>query len=310
LTLARVLNTSVEQLFPKPLAPVESPGADLPAAPPAAGVDCDALPQPERAWFDIPVTETGDPAWNAAWTAYYDRFHGFMSGGDNSPDERARTANVFLSQSTWDSTMGASAANALAAGAPKVVLCAGCFHIERSGGTVLQFLARRPGGLDSAGPPDAVWLDADALQVVARGLPWLLHATPHGDPVRARVLELLDEARAALASPHHCVQVGGVYSYDEKGMAQVRALYDAFPAPERRIGGDDDDPIFGKDDGHVAMWRHGRWIEASMRPAHGVDGPRVRVHPLPADLSASLHVPRSRSRSRSRCRRSRRQMRR
>ena len=105
----------------------------------------DALQQPERAWFDIPVTETGDPAWNAAWTAYYDRFHGFMSGGDNSPDERARTANVFLSQSTWDSTMGASAANALAAGAPKVVLCAGCFHIERSGGTVLQFLARRPG---------------------------------------------------------------------------------------------------------------------------------------------------------------------
>jgi hypothetical protein len=133
-----------------------------------------------------------------------------------------------------------------------------------------------PGGLDSAGPPDAVWLDADALQVVARGLPWLLHATPHGDPVRARVLELLDEARAALASPHHCVQVGGVYSYDEKGMAQVRALYDAFPAPERRIGGDDDDPIFGKDDGHVAMWRHGRWIEAGLRPAHGVDGPRVR----------------------------------
>ena len=47
LTLARVLNTSVEQLFPKPLAPIESPGADQPAAPPAPGVACDALPQPE-----------------------------------------------------------------------------------------------------------------------------------------------------------------------------------------------------------------------------------------------------------------------
>jgi uncharacterized iron-regulated protein len=53
---------------------------------------------------------------------------------------------VFLSQSTWDGTMGASAAQALAAGAPKVVVCAGCFHIERDGGTVLQFRARRPQG--------------------------------------------------------------------------------------------------------------------------------------------------------------------
>jgi uncharacterized iron-regulated protein len=55
-----------------------------------------------------------------------------------------RSNSVFLSQSTWDGTMGASAANALAQGAPKVVFCAGCFHIERLGGTVLQFMARRP----------------------------------------------------------------------------------------------------------------------------------------------------------------------
>ena len=39
--------------------------------------------------------------------------------------------------------MGASIARALDAGAPKVVACAGCFHIERDGGTVLQCEARR-----------------------------------------------------------------------------------------------------------------------------------------------------------------------
>ncbi len=105
----------------------------------------DALPMPERAYFDIPVTSTGDAAWNAKWDAYYERFHALMGGGDDSAEERARTRFVFLSQSTWDGTMGASVANALAAGAPRVVMCAGCFHIERDGGTVLQFLARRPG---------------------------------------------------------------------------------------------------------------------------------------------------------------------
>ena len=40
--------------------------------------------------------------------------------------------------------MGASAAQALERGSPKVVLCAGCFHIERDGGTVLQLEALRP----------------------------------------------------------------------------------------------------------------------------------------------------------------------
>lgn len=106
----------------------------------------DKLPAPERTSFEIPVTGTEDPEWNKAWNAYYQRFHDLMSGGDNSEAEYARTRNVFLSQSTWDGTMGASAAQALAAGAPKVVVCAGCFHIERDGGTVLQFRARRPQG--------------------------------------------------------------------------------------------------------------------------------------------------------------------
>jgi len=57
---------------------------------------------------------------------------------------RARLDSVFLSQSMWDGTMGASAAQALERGSPKVVLCAGCFHIERDGGTVLQLEALRP----------------------------------------------------------------------------------------------------------------------------------------------------------------------
>lgn len=105
----------------------------------------DKLAAPERAYFDVPVTSTADAGWNKAWRAYYQRFHDLMSQGDESPAEYERTAKVFLSQSTWDGTMGASAARALAEGAPKVVVCAGCFHIERQGGTVLQFLARRPG---------------------------------------------------------------------------------------------------------------------------------------------------------------------
>jgi len=106
----------------------------------------DGLPQPERALFDIPLQSVpGDADWDARWAAYKRRFQEFMSGGDPTAEDLERTATVFLSQSTWDGTMGASAAQALAAGAPKVVFCAGCFHIERSGGTVLQFLARRPG---------------------------------------------------------------------------------------------------------------------------------------------------------------------
>ena len=45
----RNVDVTAEDLFPitEASAPVESPVADLPAAPPAAGVDCDALPQPE-----------------------------------------------------------------------------------------------------------------------------------------------------------------------------------------------------------------------------------------------------------------------
>jgi uncharacterized iron-regulated protein len=103
----------------------------------------------ERANFDLPMTEqdglfTND--WNARWNAYFDRFVDIMSSSDDDDPEgtRERLRTIFLSQSTWDATMGASAANALTSGAPKVVLCAGCFHIERDGGTVLQFEARAP----------------------------------------------------------------------------------------------------------------------------------------------------------------------
>ncbi|MCE2880735.1 MAG: ChaN family lipoprotein [Planctomycetaceae bacterium] len=102
----------------------------------------------ERAWFEVPVVELdgfGSDDWNARWQAYATRFREIMSGEGDDPhtgETRARLDNIFLSQSVWDGTMGDSAAKALAAGAPKVVLCAGCFHIERDGGTVLQCEAR------------------------------------------------------------------------------------------------------------------------------------------------------------------------
>ncbi|MDI9402799.1 MAG: ChaN family lipoprotein [Limnohabitans sp.] len=103
----------------------------------------------DRAQFDLPITAqdglfTND--WNTRWNAYFDRFVDIMSSSDDEDPEgtRERLRTIFLSQSTWDGTMGASAANALTNGAPKVVLCAGCFHVERDGGTVLQFEARAP----------------------------------------------------------------------------------------------------------------------------------------------------------------------
>lgn len=107
-----------------------------------------ALPAPEGAWITVPIVERSfDDSWNGRWQAYQERFREIMSSSDDDlddPEVRARLDGIFLSQSSWDGTMGDSAARALEAGAPKVVLCAGCFHIERDGGTVLQFEARRP----------------------------------------------------------------------------------------------------------------------------------------------------------------------
>ena len=108
-----------------------------------------ALPASERTTFDLPLAKPAgwpDSGWNEAWEAYQDRCRAIMmpDGGAGDPDSRARVDSLFLSQSVWDATMGASAAYALDAGSPKVVLCAGCFHVESRGGTVLQFEARRP----------------------------------------------------------------------------------------------------------------------------------------------------------------------
>jgi uncharacterized iron-regulated protein len=107
-----------------------------------------ALPEPERAQFDIPIEGGGlfDRSWDDRWSAYRVRFDEIMSSAEDrdDPEVRARLTDVFRSQSTWDATMGASMARALEGGAPKVVLCAGCFHVERDGGTVLQFEARAP----------------------------------------------------------------------------------------------------------------------------------------------------------------------
>jgi uncharacterized iron-regulated protein len=131
--------------------PVVAANAPREAVREARAIGHDAMrakPADERALFDLPVTRrggafTGD--WNERWDAYFDRFVEIMSPADDADPAatRERLANVFLSQSVWDGTMGASAASARDRGAPKVVLCAGCFHIERDGGTVLQYEARR-----------------------------------------------------------------------------------------------------------------------------------------------------------------------
>ena len=109
----------------------------------------EALPPAERANFAVPVVRRGNlfnDRWQERWDAYQQRFRDLMGSGDDltDADVRARLDSVFLSQSMWDGTMGASAAQALERGSPKVVLCAGCFHIERDGGTVLQLEALRP----------------------------------------------------------------------------------------------------------------------------------------------------------------------
>ena len=166
----------------------------------------DKLPPPERATFDIPIQTTADPQWNAAWKAYQERFHEFATSGDddpNSAEARARTSSVFLSQSMWDATMGASAAAggasaaaggasaaaggaSAAAGAKKVVVCAGCFHIERDGGTVLQFRARRPGArtltisVFDESSPRLRSEDRDAADIVIYGVPVKRAAVDNG----------------------------------------------------------------------------------------------------------------------------------
>ncbi|MEY3143038.1 MAG: hypothetical protein RLY21_1531 [Planctomycetota bacterium] len=109
----------------------------------------EALPPAERANFAVPVLEQGNllnDRWQDRWDAYQQRFRDLMGSGEDLADAavRERLDSVFLSQAMWDGTMGASAADALDRGAPKVVLCAGCFHVERDGGTVLQFQAHRP----------------------------------------------------------------------------------------------------------------------------------------------------------------------
>ncbi|MCE2883498.1 MAG: ChaN family lipoprotein [Planctomycetaceae bacterium] len=132
--------------------PVVAANAPREAVREARAIGHDAMrakPTAEQADFDLPITTrdglfTDD--WNGRWNAYFDRFVDIMSPSDDDDPSstRERLANVFLSQSVWDGTMGASAARAREQGAPKVVLCAGCFHVERDGGTVLQFEARRP----------------------------------------------------------------------------------------------------------------------------------------------------------------------
>ncbi len=98
-----------------------------------------ALPPDEQLLFDAPVTiDSG---------RYRDRFRNIMlQEGESIDDDEviARIDQRFHGQQVWDETMGRSVARALAQGTPKVVHCAGCFHIEYEGGTVLALRRAAP----------------------------------------------------------------------------------------------------------------------------------------------------------------------
>ncbi len=98
-----------------------------------------SLPPDELMLFDTPLAIDAGP--------YRDRFRNIMlQEGESIEDAEviARIDQRFHGQQVWDETMGQSVARALAAGAPKVVHCAGCFHIEYEGGTVLALRRAAP----------------------------------------------------------------------------------------------------------------------------------------------------------------------
>ncbi len=97
------------------------------------------LPPEELALFDAPL------AMDAG--AYRDRFRQIMLQEGESLDNAevlARIDQRFHGQQMWDETMGLSVARALELGTPKIVHCAGCFHIEYEGGTVLALRRAAP----------------------------------------------------------------------------------------------------------------------------------------------------------------------
>lgn len=85
------------------------------------------VPPEEQALFDVPVElDTGE---------YRRRFDATMSRLEEIPDEPlAENDAVFRAQQTWDATMATSIVRALNAGASKVVLAVGAFHVQWRGG--------------------------------------------------------------------------------------------------------------------------------------------------------------------------------
>lgn len=98
-----------------------------------------ALPSEELVLFDTPAAIDAG--------SYRDRFRTIMLQEGETLDDAETVARIdqrFHGQQVWDETMALSVAHALQHGAPKVVHCAGCFHIEYEGGTVLALRRAAP----------------------------------------------------------------------------------------------------------------------------------------------------------------------
>ena len=97
-----------------------------------------ALPDDERALFDLPETLDQGP--------YWERFRDLMREyrGDEVDVEDIR--RTFSSQMVWDSTMGASIVSGLERpGVERVIHLLGRFHGDFEGGTIRELKRLRPG---------------------------------------------------------------------------------------------------------------------------------------------------------------------
>jgi uncharacterized iron-regulated protein len=95
------------------------------------------LPPEDQAYFDVPLAlSTGD---------YRRRFDNTMAGLPGVAAEANRANDgVFRSQQTWDATMATSVVRAWNAGATKVLLAVGAFHVNWKGGIYEQIRLHAP----------------------------------------------------------------------------------------------------------------------------------------------------------------------
>ncbi|MBL9147982.1 MAG: ChaN family lipoprotein [Phycisphaerae bacterium] len=96
------------------------------------------LPPEQQAYFDVPlVVNDGD---------YRRRFDNTMAGLPGvAPEINRANDGVFRSQQTWDATMATSVVRAWNAGATKVLLAVGAFHVNWKGGIYEQIRQHAPG---------------------------------------------------------------------------------------------------------------------------------------------------------------------